>query len=139
MNKTNHYKGKENPHYKYGAGEFVRKRAEIKAKIGKCERCGKDLTNAGHYEWVVHHKNHNHYDNSEGNYELLCKRCHQLEHKCTNNIPKTYEKVCLLCGETYTAKAHNQKYCPECMKVQRNMRRYRSFEQIKAYILQNKV
>ena len=91
MNKTNHYKGKENPHYKYGAGEFVRKRAEIKAKIGKCERCGKDLTNAGRYEWVVHHKNHNHYDNSEGNYELLCKRCHQLEHKCINNIPKTYE------------------------------------------------
>ena len=120
MNKTNHYKGKENPHYKYGAGEFVRKRAEIKAKIGKCERCGKDLTNAGHYE-------------------LLCKRCHQLEHKCINNIPKTYEKVCLLCGETYTAKAPNQKYCPECLKVQRNMRRYRSFEQIKAYILQNKV
>lgn len=56
MNKTNHYRGKENPHYKYGAGEFVRKRAEIKAKIGKCERCGKDLTNAGRYEWVVHHK-----------------------------------------------------------------------------------
>ena len=102
MNKTNHYRGVENPQYKYGAGVFVRKRAEIKERIGKCERCGKDLTNAGHYEWCVHHKNHNHYDNSEGNYELLCKKCHQLEH-------------------------------------QRNMRRYRSFEQIKAYILQNKV
>ena len=33
MNKTNHYKGKEHPQYKYGAGEFVRKRIEIKAYI----------------------------------------------------------------------------------------------------------
>lgn len=139
MNKTNHYRGKENPQYKYGAGEFTRIRAELKEKIGKCERCGKDLQNVGHYEWVVHHKNHNHYDNSEGNFELLCKRCHQLEHECRKRIPKTYEKVCLLCDEPFIAKVHNQKYCSQCLKIQRNMRRYHSFGQIKAFILQNKV
>lgn len=139
MNKVNHYRGKENPQYKYGAGEFARIRADLKEKIGKCERCGKDLRNAGHYEWVVHHKNHNHYDNSEGNFELLCKRCHQLEHECRKNIPKTYEKICLLCDEPFIAKVHNQKYCPQCLKIQRNMRRYHSFEQIKVFILQNKV
>ena len=71
MNKANHYRGKENPQYKYGAGEFARIRADLKEKIGKCERCGKDLRNAGHYEWVGHYKNHNHYDNEEGNFELL--------------------------------------------------------------------
>ena len=139
MNKTNHYRGEENPQYKYGAGEFTRIRAELKEKIGKCERCGKDLQNVGHYEWVVHHKNHNHYDNSEGNFELLCKRCHQLEHECRKRIPKTYEKVCLLCDEPFIAKVHNQKYCSQCLKIQRNMRRYHSFGQIKAFILQNKV
>lgn len=139
MNKTNHYRGKDNPQYKNGVGFFSRKREEIKERIGKCERCGKDLTYASHYEWCVHHKDHNHFNNSEDNYELLCKRCHQLEHHCRDNIPKTYEKVCAICGETFIAKAHNQKYCPSCLKVQRNMRRYRSFEQIKEYILQNKV
>lgn len=52
MNKTNHYKGKEHPQYKYGEGEFARKRAEIKAKIGKYERCGKDLTNYRSFEQI---------------------------------------------------------------------------------------
>lgn len=57
----------------------------------RCERCNKDLSkyinNGKNGMWAVHHKDHNRKNPSLENLELLCKRCHQLEHICQNNLP----------------------------------------------------
>jgi predicted nucleic acid-binding Zn ribbon protein len=74
--------GKDNFNYKTGLGIFAKLRPIIKEKIRYCERCNKDLINATRYEWCIHHKDHNRNNNSEDNFELLCKRCHQIEHNC---------------------------------------------------------
>lgn len=68
--------------YKDGAYTYETIRNEIKQDVGCCERCSADLTNATHYQWVVHHIDHDHYNNDRANLELLCKRCHQIEHEC---------------------------------------------------------
>lgn len=78
----NPYRGHEHPSYKHGRYIFERLRYEVKEEMRNCERCDEDLTNSGHYWWVVHHKDHNQYNNDRSNLELLCKRCHQIEHEC---------------------------------------------------------
>lgn len=56
-------------------------------KVRFCERCSKDLIDAAPEFRCVHHKDHNRKNNVESNFELLCKRCHQIEHKCWLNLP----------------------------------------------------
>jgi hypothetical protein len=79
-------KGKNSPYYKNGIGYFHKKSSLMKKEIRYCERCGKDLKYAKHGYWCVHHKDHNRDNNIDSNFELLCKRCHQLEHNCVNNL-----------------------------------------------------
>ena len=79
-------RGEGHWNYKDGSYTYETIRSEIKNKVRYCERCNKDLVNAGHYEWAVHHKDHNHYNNDGSNLELLCKRCHQIEHDCHLNF-----------------------------------------------------
>lgn len=78
----NPYRGADHPSYKHGKYMFEHLRYEVKEEMVHCERCDKDLTDAGQYWWVVHHKDHNQYNNARTNLELLCKRCHQIEHEC---------------------------------------------------------
>lgn len=56
-------------------------------RVRYCERCGLDLVDAAPEFRAVHHKDHNRKNNVESNFELLCKRCHQLEHECWLNLP----------------------------------------------------
>lgn len=56
-----------------------------------CERCKADLSKfvgVKRYsgKWSIHHKDGNYSNRSLGNLELLCKRCHQIEHKCWENF-----------------------------------------------------
>jgi hypothetical protein len=76
--------GKSNPAYKNGRGTCNNRRAETKKIQRYCNHCGKDLIDATHYQWAIHHKDHNKYNNPEdgSNWVLLCRRCHQIEHKC---------------------------------------------------------
>lgn len=74
--------GQLNPNFIHGRSTFRRLAREKKVSLGFCERCKKDLRLATQWDWVGHHKDHNKHNNSEDNLELLCKRCHQLEHKC---------------------------------------------------------
>lgn len=74
--------GSENHMYKHGRCVFRRWAKERKESIGLCEHCGIDLKTATHYEWVGHHKDHNQSNNTIENLVLLCKKCHQIEHKC---------------------------------------------------------
>lgn len=75
-------RGKNHWNYKDGSFTYETIRNEIKNKVRYCERCEIDLLTATHYLWAVHHKDHNHFNNDVNNLELLCKRCHQIEHEC---------------------------------------------------------
>lgn len=83
--------GKDHPAYRYGFGFFRKTAHQMKQEIRYCERCGKDLLNAGRYQWCVHHIDHNRKNNVRENYMLLCKRCHQLEHNCAENFRSNSE------------------------------------------------
>lgn len=74
--------GSENHMYKHGRCVFRKLAKERKLSVGLCEHCGKDIKDATHYEWVGHHKDHNQSNNTIENLVLLCKQCHQIEHKC---------------------------------------------------------
>jgi len=82
----NQLKGSDNPMYKNGSRYFQNTRELIRTERRYCERCGKDLLNVGQHYWCVHHRDHNRDNNTDDNYELLCKRCHQLEHECGKNL-----------------------------------------------------
>lgn len=85
--------GKDNQNYKNGIGIFAKYRKVIKETIRYCERCGKDLIDANRYQWCVHHKDHDRANNDVSNFELLCKRCHQIEHECLTAFEGVTTKV----------------------------------------------
>jgi hypothetical protein len=74
--------GKDNPYYKNGIGIFHKIKGKIKEERRYCERCNKDLKEATRHYWCLHHKDHDRTNNDVSNFELLCKRCHQIEHEC---------------------------------------------------------
>lgn len=73
---------KDDNQYKNGTGQFKRLKPTIKAVRRYCERCLKDLISVNSWSWCVHHRDHDRANNVIENLELLCKRCHQMEHKC---------------------------------------------------------
>lgn len=90
----NRWSGEEHNFYKdgkwtkTGEGKFIKLRKMMKETINKCERCSKELKDVPSSGWACHHKDHNHSNNDISNLELLCKRCHQIEHNCVNNLNK---------------------------------------------------
>ena len=101
--------GKDNFNYKNGLGIFAKIRFSIKERIRYCERCSKDLKDAGRYFWVIHHKDHNRQNNELSNFELLCKRCHQMEHECLKSFEGVTTRVerDTLTGRFKRTEAHN--------------------------------
>lgn len=80
--------GDKHPQWKGGESLFVNVLAPTYyKKVRYCERCDKDLIDAEPEMRAVHHKDHNRKNNVEENFELLCKRCHQVEHECWRNLP----------------------------------------------------
>lgn len=76
-------KGSEHHSFKNGLGcNFQDQRRKVKQERRYCERCNTDLIDATRYQWCVHHKDHDRNNNVDSNFELLCKRCHQIEHDC---------------------------------------------------------
>lgn len=85
----NPYKGEPHPSYVHGKYTFERIRYEVRNEIKFCERCSKDLINVDKpRQWVVHHKNHDHWDHVRDNLELLCRKCHADEHGHYGRQPK---------------------------------------------------
>jgi len=84
--------GKADDQYRNGICYFRRRRHEIRAERKNCERCGKNLTDAKAGEWAVHHRDRDRSNNADANLELLCKRCHQLEHNCQASLPRRQEQ-----------------------------------------------
>lgn len=136
MNRTNHYRGKEHPSYKTGIADFIRFREGIAGKEKHCNRCNKDLTNVSRYEWVVHHKDHDRTHNTPSNFEILCKKCHQLEHQCRKNLPHEYHKVCDICGCEFISTVNNGKYCSICQPIYRRWKHRFSVEYIRQKVLE---
>lgn len=68
--------GKNNNNYVNGSRTYQ------KMVGNKCERCGSTRF------LVVHHRDHNHYNNDLDNLETLCKSCHQKEHEVWRNFTK---------------------------------------------------
>lgn len=81
-------KGDKHPNYRHGYYVAQTQARAYKEKVRYCERCGLDLHDRNKWLWCVHHKDHNHSNHSHDNLELLCKRCHQVEHECWLNFDK---------------------------------------------------
>ena len=80
--------GELHPQWNGGERKFVQVLGPAYYKRTRyCERCGLDLVDAPPAMRAVHHKDHNRKHNVESNFELLCKRCHQVEHECWKNLP----------------------------------------------------
>lgn len=86
--------GKGTTHHSFDSGIGIFRRIKLDSMtVFNCEKCSKDLSqliadkNKGRYFWCVHHIDGNRKNNGLDNLQLLCKRCHQLEHKCTDNLP----------------------------------------------------
>ena len=135
--KRSHLKGTESPFYKNGIGDFIRFRNNVTVK--ECDRCGKDLNGVSQYEWAVHHKDHDRTNNTLDNFEVLCKRCHQLEHNCTDRLKLSYTKACFMCGSNFVSKANNAKYCESCNPIYRRFKNNRTPELIRQMITEGKV
>ncbi|WEL95566.1 hypothetical protein [Xanthomonas phage vB_XooS_NR08] len=81
--------GEEHPMWNGGESKFVHVLAPAYYKKTRfCERCSVDLLGVAPSFRCVHHRDHNRKNNVESNFELLCKRCHQLEHECWRNFTK---------------------------------------------------
>jgi hypothetical protein len=83
--------GKEHHTYKNGIGSYRKIAKENKSPF--CEQCLTPIDFSNHYKWCVHHKDHDRTNNELDNLELLCKRCHQIEHDCESRLPQNRVKV----------------------------------------------
>lgn len=58
-----------------------------KASKNYCELCGKQKPDDHNpWEWCVHHKDRNRYNNSLDNLQTLCKSCHQKIHEADKHL-----------------------------------------------------
>lgn len=74
---------KANQNYKHGQCVFRRWAKErLKSLDYCCERCGTYIDVSVRGTWAGHHKDHNRLNNIKDNLEVLCKKCHQIEHEC---------------------------------------------------------
>lgn len=72
----------------------------------ECERCGSDKN------LLVHHRDDDFTNNNEENLETLCRRCHQIHHRCADNLPDNTGRVrtrhpqeCAWCGREFVRHA----------------------------------
>lgn len=100
----------KNPAFKHGLGAVKNRLGpEIKATVKYCEACGKDVSKATQHNWVIHHKDHDQHNNSRENLMLLCKRCHQIHHKCW----KHFERATTISQESRTQES-SKRPAPVC-------------------------
>lgn len=79
----NHGRPNWNAHLRTSGIALFQHKLRQEAKSRRfCERCSTDLLEATSKEWCAHHRDHDRTNNVASNIELLCKRCHQIEHRC---------------------------------------------------------
>ena len=76
----------KNPQYLHGRCVFRRwAKEKLKDLNFLCERCQTLIDIKERHSWAGHHKDHDPTNNVKENLEVLCKRCHQIEHECWRN------------------------------------------------------
>ena len=102
--------GPRNNAWKGGSSPQYYQQVAFSAHGTDCLRCGKPAV-------LVHHKDGNRKNSQPNNLEVLCKRCHQLEHHCTEHLPERVvfkERECAKCGSGYQPSGPRSKYCVAC-------------------------
>lgn len=113
--------GNNNPMYNGGIQSY-RKLAR-KVLPNKCDICGSTEN------LIVHHIDGNRRNNpaNGSNWRILCRRCHQVLHDCTKNLPEKRESkkekmgikksrmlktfICPVCHKTFHPFNNKQKFC----------------------------
>lgn len=85
---NNQGSGKTHATYKNGTGIYKKLGKQKAIELGHCERCNSKLDLENPFKWCTHHKDHNRMNNELQNLEILCKACHQKEHKVHLNFNK---------------------------------------------------
>ncbi len=80
--------GKDNFGYTTGISIFRNHGRQLKESGVPCNRCGKSLVDAPRGMWCSHHIDQDRTNNDLSNFELLCKRCHQINHDSYDNLMK---------------------------------------------------
>lgn len=82
-------KAKHTDSLSYKTGEGSYRRHYFDNNLNRvCESCKVTIDFTKNNSWVIHHKDHNHSNHDLSNLQLLCKRCHQIDHKCWNAFNK---------------------------------------------------
>lgn len=68
----------------YGTKNYRKFAREVKGNT--CEKCNILLDFTVKWSWCIHHKDRNRKNNNINNLELLCRKCHAIEHKCNNHL-----------------------------------------------------
>lgn len=85
---NNQGRGESHATYKNGTGIYKKLGKQKAIELGHCERCKTKLDLENPFKWCTHHKDHNRMNNKLENLEILCKSCHQKEHKVHLNFSK---------------------------------------------------
>jgi hypothetical protein len=81
--------GKHTNQYKNGIGMYKKIRDQKLLEQGhRCARCSKDLKNLTPHHRCGHHIDHDRTNNDPDNIEVICKSCHQVEHRCWESFKK---------------------------------------------------
>ena len=82
-------RGATHPMYKNGIGMYKKIRDEkLVEQEGKCSHCSVKIDASNPHMWCGHHIDHDRTNNDRDNIEVVCKRCHQIEHDCVSNFKK---------------------------------------------------
>lgn len=92
-------KGENNNNWGGGTPPYY-KRIAYEAYGKVCNRCGSED------DIVVHHKDRNRKNNDINNLEVLCKKCHQHEHECWNNLGRYLGNTNILRDQSGRFKKH---------------------------------
>jgi len=105
--------GSNNNAWKGGSSPAYYRKTAFTHHGTRCLRCGAPAV-------LVHHKDGNRRNAELSNLEVLCKRCHQLEHRCAGNLPRKVvfkTRACDSCTSSFQPTGPRSRYCPECSKA----------------------
>lgn len=112
VKKGRNQKGENNNAWKGGSSPAYYQKVAFSTHGDRCLRCRDEAV-------LVHHKDGNRKNPDPSNLEVLCKRCHQLEHDCAGNLPQKVKfkpRTCARCGERFHPTGPRGIHCRACRR-----------------------